>query len=86
MTLNLLANIVMVLGSITGMYYIAHRKKVGFVIFLFTEIALAFLGYTSHNHGLIITALVYLLMNIYSYQTWRKHEKVHNTNGVVRVG
>lgn len=66
----ILANIIMVIGSIIGMYLIAHKDKRGFVVFLTTEIALVYIGAHSGNYGLVATAFIYLSMNVYSYTKW----------------
>lgn len=74
MTLLVLANIGMVIGSLVGMYLISERNKRGFIVFLIVEASLGYIGITTKNYGLLIAAVLYLTMNIYSYVKWSRHE------------
>lgn len=71
-TTLLIANVVLLIGAVVGMSYIARRKKMGFVVFLFVEASMAYIGVATNNYGLVFTALVYLCMNIYSYLKWQR--------------
>jgi hypothetical protein len=66
----LLINIMVVLSSIVGMYLIAHYNRLGFAVFLITEACFISLGVITGQYGLIITAFIYLGMNIYSWRKW----------------
>lgn len=66
----LLANILLVIGALTGMYKIAHHNKEGFIIFLIVEASMGYIGWVTFNYGLIIAAFLYLCMNVYSYIKW----------------
>ena len=70
----LLANILIVISAVIGMFLIADKNKLGFIVFLITEASLTYIGYDSGNYGLIATAFVYLNMNIYSYIKWTKYD------------
>lgn len=75
MTALMFANIVLVIGALTGMYCIAHHNKVGFIIFLGVEASMSYIGYATNNYGLVVAAVLYLIMNVYSYTRWTKAEK-----------
>lgn len=66
----IVANILLVIGAMTGMYCIAHHEKKGFIIFLAVEASMGYIGYATGNYGLIIAAALYLCMNVYSYIKW----------------
>lgn len=70
MSILLLANITLVLGALIGMWHIANKNKKGFVIFLGVEASMSYIGYATSNYGLVIAAVLYLCMNIYSYLKW----------------
>lgn len=72
--MTLLANIIMPLSSIIGMYLIAHKNKLGFLVFLILETCMIYLGFTSANYGLILTSLIFAIMNLYSFKLWSKDE------------
>ena len=72
MTILLLANIVLVIGALLGMYCIAHKDKRGFIIFLGVESSMSYIGWATGNYGLILAAMLYLGMNLYSYIMWSK--------------
>ena len=65
-----IANVLIVLGAMFGMYFIAHKNKYGFIIFLIVEASMAYIGYTTGNWGLVLTAGLYFVMNIYSWYKW----------------
>lgn len=70
----LIANIIMPISSIIGMYLIAHKNKLGFLVFLILESCMVYLGLESRNYGLIITSLIFAIMNLYSFRLWSKDE------------
>ena len=74
MNLLVISNIVLVIGALTGMYCIAHHQKKGFIIFLGVEASMAYIGYSTKNYGLIVAAVLYLIMNVYSYTKWTQAE------------
>ncbi len=71
-TILIAANVALLVGAIIGMLFIANRNKMGFVVFLFVEASMAYIGVATANYGLVLTAVVYLCMNIYSYVKWTK--------------
>lgn len=70
MSLLMLANIVLVLLATIGMHCIAHKRKIGFIIFFGVELCLAYIGYTQAQYGLIVVSIIYFLNNIYAYYRW----------------
>lgn len=69
----LIANIILFLSALLGMYLISEQDKRGFIVFLVTEASLAYIGVVTKNYGCAATALLYLCMNIYSWNKWRKY-------------
>lgn len=74
MTLTLLVNILAAVGALAGMLCIAHKNKLGFIIFFGVELCFTYLGLISGQYGLIACAVIYLGANIYSYQKWSETE------------
>jgi hypothetical protein len=68
----IIANIILVISAMIGMYCVAHKRKVGFIIFTFVESSMGYIGYSSGNYGLCLAAMLYFGMNIYSYIQWSK--------------
>lgn len=75
MSVLLFANIALVIGALTGMYCIAHHNKAGFVIFLGVEASMSYIGVATNNYGLVVAAVLYLIMNVYTYTKWTQAEK-----------
>ena len=74
MTLLTLANIVIFFSALTGMLLIAHKNKLGFVVFLLVEISMGYIGMATASYGLVVTAIMYAVMNVYSYIKWTRCE------------
>ena len=70
--LQILANILLPLSAVIGMLCIAHKRKEGFIVFLISEVSMMYVGYISNNPGFIATAMLYFIMNVYSYCQWSK--------------
>lgn len=68
------ANVVYPILALTAMYLLAHKMKSAFIIFLFVEILMAYIGIVSEQYGILAMALMYFFMNIYSYIKWSKAE------------
>lgn len=68
----IIVNIVLVVSAVVGMIAIAHKDKRGFVVFLLVEASMGYIGVKTQNYGLVIAAVIYLIMNIYSYLKWSK--------------
>lgn len=75
MTVNSVCNIILPFAAVIGMYCIAHKLKIGFLVFLLAEMSMMYIGYTTENYGFVCTAILYVLMNIYSYLMWVRDEK-----------
>lgn len=39
------------------------------------EASMSYIGYATNNYGLVIAAVLYLIMNVYSYTKWTQAEK-----------
>jgi hypothetical protein len=76
------ANILLVASAVIGMFCIAHKKRVGFVIFFLVELCMAYIGEKTGNHGLTTAAGIYLAMNIYSWLKWGQE---YNDNSKTRT-
>jgi len=75
MTVMLIMNILLVVAAVSGMYFIAHQRKVGFIIFTVVEVSMAYIGWATRNYGLVIAPIFYFCMNVYSYIQWSKRER-----------
>ncbi len=74
MTTLVILNLAIVPLCILGMYLIAHKNKLGFVVFFAVEVSFAYIGYCTSQYGIMATSVAYFLMNIYSYKQWNKHK------------
>lgn len=72
MTFLTLVNILLVISAIIGMYLVAHKDKRGFVIFTIVEASMGYIGMSTRQYGLTIAAIIYFMMNCYSYAKWSK--------------
>lgn len=68
-------NCILVISAVVGMYCIAHKRKIGFVIFLLVEFSMGYIGLVTKNYGLTVAAVIYLCMNCYSWFKWREGER-----------
>ena len=68
----LFMNIVLVVSALIGMYMISNVDKRGFIVFLFVEFSMGYIGVATQNYGLVIAAVLYVTMNIYSWLKWSK--------------
>lgn len=66
----LIINIILVISAVIGMILIAHKSRMGFIIFFITEICYVLIGIHTEQFGLIATAGVYFSMNVYSFIKW----------------
>ncbi len=72
MTILTLANIIIFITAFVGMLLVAHKSKWGFIVFFLVELSMAYIGAVTGNYGLVITALMYFCMNIYSFIKWSR--------------
>lgn len=72
MTFLTLVNILLVVSAVVGMCMIANKDKRGFVVFTIVE---ASMGISTRQYGLTIAAIIYFMINCYSYIKWRNSEK-----------
>ncbi len=68
----LLANITLFISALIGMWFISEQNKLGFIVFLITEVSLAYIGWATKNYGCIATSILYFCMNVYSYTKWSR--------------
>lgn len=61
--------------AMIGMILLAHRKKSAFVVFLFVEILMFYIGAISGQWGIAVMAVMYFITNIYSYCKWAQEDK-----------
>lgn len=76
----LLANIVLVISALTGMYCISNYDKRGFIIFFVVELSMGYIGIKTGNYGLTVAAVLYLVMNVVSYIKWQRAEEKRNAD------
>lgn len=73
--LIIILNIILVVAAVLGMYMLSNHDKNGFIVFFVLEFVSIYLGIDSHNYGMCIAAIFYLIMNAYSYIKWSQTEK-----------
>lgn len=71
----IIMNIIAVISSLVGVLLLAHKVKWGFAIYFVTEISMAYIGWATHQYGLIIMSCVYFSANVYAYTKWHKEEQ-----------
>lgn len=79
MTLLALANIAYPLLALCAMVLVAHKKKSAFIIFLFVEVIMLYIGIVSEQYGVALMAVLYFFANIYTYIKWAKDDRKHKT-------
>ena len=72
MTILFIINIISVILCTLGALCIAHKSKAGFVIYFGVELCMMYIGYSTQQYGLIVMAVIYFVMNIYSYLKWSR--------------
>ena len=65
-------NYVSAIGAVIGMLLIAHKRKIGFVVFVFVEISMIYIGYCTKQYGIIVMSIFYFMANIYAWYQWSK--------------
>ncbi len=74
-------NGVYVIAAFSAMLLIAHKKSIGFLVFLVTEVCMVYIGYKSKQWGICVMAIAYFALNIYSYRRWeREHANTRLRN------
>lgn len=63
-------NIIYVIAAFSAMLLIAHKKSIGFLVFLITEVCMVYIGWKSKQYGICTMAVAYFALNIYSYRRW----------------
>lgn len=68
-------NILVALGAFTGIMLLAHKQKLGFIVFFMVELCMFYIGYMSAQYGVLAMSIIYFFSNIYAYWQWTKDEK-----------
>lgn len=58
--------------ALTAMILLAHKIKAAFLIFIFVEMMMVYIGIVSHQFGIIAMAIIYFFTNIYAYWQWSR--------------
>lgn len=72
MSLLDIVNVIYVIAAFSAMLLLAHKKSIGFLIFLITEVCMVYIGYRSHQYGICTMAGAYFVMNIWAYRKWER--------------
>jgi len=75
-------DIAIVALDIPALFYIADKKKFGFILMSFANLIALYLGVIHHLWGWLFMNLIYLAINIYSWNKWRKEERMAEGNNV----
>ncbi len=67
-----IANIIYPILALLAMLMLVHKKKSAFLVFLFVEIIMIYIGVASGQYGIAIMAVIYFFTNIYGYNQWSK--------------
>jgi len=70
-----ICNVFSAVGACLGMLLLAHKNKLGFVIFFGVEISMSYIGWVTQQYGIIVMSLLYFLSNIYAFYKWTTAEK-----------
>lgn len=70
-----IANVLVAVGAFTGIMLLAHKKKLGFIIFFGVEACMFYIGLMSEQYGVLAMSIIYFFSNIYAYLCWRRDEK-----------
>lgn len=65
-------NVLYVIAAFSGMLLVAHKKSIGFLVFLVAEMCMLCVGIHSEQYGMVTMALVYFVTNIWAYRKWEK--------------
>ncbi len=81
MTINLFMNILATVAALTGSLLLAHKNRLGFLVFFLDDFALGFLGAQTSQWGVTVTATIFALTNAYAYYKWRKTDVARTNRG-----
>jgi hypothetical protein len=65
-------NVLVAIGAFTGIMLLAHKRKLGFVVFFGVEICMFYIGLMSQQYGVLAMSIIYFFSNIYAYYQWSK--------------
>ena len=69
-----LVNVGIVLTTIFGLVLIAHKNKIAFISLSIVDLCMIIIGINTSQYGLIVTGLIYIGGNVYSYKCWWNDE------------
>lgn len=69
-----IANILAAIGAFCGIMLLAHRKKLGFVVFFGVEVCMFYIGVMSMQYGVLAMSIIYFFSNIYAYCQWSRSD------------
>lgn len=72
MSLLYIANILSSIGALIGIMLLAHKRKLGFVVFFGVEACMFYIGLMSGQYGVLAMSIIYFFSNIYAYYQWTK--------------
>lgn len=67
-----LVNILSALGAFCGIMLLAHKRKLGFVVFFGVELCMFYIGLMSDQYGVLAMSIIYFFSNIYAYWQWSR--------------
>lgn len=67
-----LANTLAALGAFVGIMLLAHKIKIGLIVFFGVEICMFYIGYMSEQFGVLAMSIIYFFSNIYAYIQWSR--------------
>lgn len=66
----LVLNIIYPILAMLAMYLLAHKNRLGFIVFIFVEAIMLYVGVRTEQYGIASMAILYFIMNMYSYVKW----------------
>jgi hypothetical protein len=69
-----IANFLAAVGAFTGIMMLAHKRKLGFVVFFGVEMCMFYIGLMSSQYGVLAMSVIYFFSNIYAYIQWSKDD------------
>lgn len=60
--------------GVLGAILIGNKNKWGFISFIVGSIFHGLLGYYTNNYGLMSTCCIFIMIDIYYFNRWRKEE------------
>lgn len=77
--LDVIINIIVAISAPCAVISLAHKKKIGFLIFVIVEVCYTYIGLTTGQYGIVFIAIFYFISNIYGYIRWSEDERTDKT-------